>query len=67
MKFRQCVCATIVVMIYMSYYYGKRRLGSRGNIAALRMLPRPRKSMTTLSSPTPPPPWGRAPCLKLST
>lgn len=32
-----------------------------------RMLPRPRKSMTTRSRPTPPPPWGGTPWAKAST
>lgn len=43
-----------------------RRLGSRGNMLVLRMLSSPRNSITTRSMPTPAPPCGRAPYLKLS-
>lgn len=42
------------------------RLGSRGNMLVFRMLSRPKNSITTRSIPTPAPPWGRAPYLKLS-
>ena len=44
--------------------YGVIRLGSRGNHADFRMLGKPKKSMTTRSSPMPPPPWGWDPWRK---
>ena len=47
-------------------HQGLRREGSRGNMVVLRMLPRPRKSMTTRSRPMPAPAWGGAPQRKLS-
>ena len=46
---------------------GERRFGSRGKSDVLRMLGSPQKSITTRSSPMPPPACGKAPYLNEST
>eukprot|EP00966_Prymnesium_polylepis_P067772 1574966-Prymnesium_polylepis.2 len=47
--------------------HGDKRFGSRGKSDVLRMLGRARKSITTRSSPMPPPACGNAPYLNEST
>lgn len=51
---------------YFASLQGVTRLGSRGNIEVFRTLSNPKYSITTLSSPIPPPAWGGHPYLKAS-
>jgi hypothetical protein len=56
--------ALIEFALWVYLLQGIQRLGSLGNMEALRTLSRPRYRKTTLSSPMPAPPWGDTPWAK---
>ena len=65
----QLICSRALVgtAVQREKAYGVSLLGSRGKNVARRTFGKPKKSMTTRSRPTPPPPCGYDPCLKQST